>query len=506
MSNNRTINTAKNLSIGAGTQILSLLLSFGIRTAFVVTLGIEYLSVNGLFANILTLLSFTELGIGSAINYSLYKPFAEDDREQIGKLTNLLKRAYNYIAIIILILGLCVVPFLKYIITDVPNIKENIPFLYILFLLNTVVSYVYGYKKSVLIADQKNYIVISIYTVLNTVMIFVQIGILYFLRSFTLFLIAMIIFTLLNNIIATLYVNRKYPWIKDVEKLQLEKNEILPIFQNIKNIVIYKLGSVLLNGSSSIIISGLIKTTLVGLCSNYSMIISSVTTIINQGVAGIAASIGNYNVTATKSDNEKVFQQLSLLSFWAIGVVSLGMACLLTPFVRIWLGEKYLLDDYVVILLVLGFYMLMINSIPSSYRTAMGFFKEARLAPLLAAFLNIVLGVIGAKLWGLLGVFGATVLARLLTYCIIDPYIVYRKGFDKSPFIYYARFICWIIILSISYLISDYLISTIKVVGMKGLIVSSIISIVIFNIIFFICYWRNDTLHQALYRLKFKQK
>ena len=162
MSNNRTINTAKNLSIGAGTQILSLLLSFGIRTAFVVTLGIEYLSVNGLFANILTLLSFTELGIGSAINYSLYKPFAEDDREQIGKLTNLLKRAYNYIAIIILILGLCVVPFLKYIITDVPNIKENIPFLYILFLLNTVVSYVYGYKKSVLIADQKNYIVISI--------------------------------------------------------------------------------------------------------------------------------------------------------------------------------------------------------------------------------------------------------------------------------------------------------------------------------------------------------
>lgn len=502
MNSSRTINTVKNLGIGAGTQIISLLLSFITRTVFVVTLGNEYLSVNGLFTNILTLLSFTELGIGSAIIYSLYRPLALGDREQVGKLINLFSIAYRYIAIAILLLGLCVVPFLSQIISDVPDVKENISLLYILFLLNTVCSYIWGYKKSLLIADQKNYVVITIHTVLNILLVCLQVFILYLTHNFILYLLAFIGITLLNNILTTIYVNKKYSWIVEYEFMKLKAKERISIFANIKNIVIYKLGSVILNGSSSIIISGMIKTTLVGICSNYSMIISAVTTIINQGVAGIAASIGNYNVTASKKDNESVFRQLCLLSFWAVGMVSISMSCLLSPFVKLWLGAEYILDDAVVVILVLGFYTLMINSIPSSFRTAMGLFKEARFAPLFAAIINVLFGILGAKLWGLSGVFVATVLARVLTYCVIDPYYVYKKGFEMSPRSYFIRFLNWILILAASYTISYNIIRMIYVSGFLGLLLDTAICLLIFNVIFFSVYSKNDDLIIIVCRVK----
>ncbi|WP_458410181.1 lipopolysaccharide biosynthesis protein [Bacteroides congonensis] len=502
MASSRTLNTAKNLSVGSGTQIFSLILSFVSRTVFVVTLGNEYLSVNGLFANVLTLLSFTELGIGSAIIYSLYKPLALDDKEQVGKLINLFATAYRYIIVVILLLGFCVIPFLSLIISDVPDVKENISLLYVLFLLNTVGSYVYGYKKSLLIADQKNYVVITIHTILNTILVGMQIAILYLTHNFILYLLSFIGITLLNNILTTVYVNKKYSWISEYECLKLKAEEWTPIFTNIKNIIIYKLGSVILNGSSNIIVSGMIKTTLVGICSNYFMVINAVTTIINQGVAGICASIGNYNVTASKEDNENVFKQLCLLSFWAIGMVSIGMSCLLTPFVKLWLGTEYLLDSIVVVILVLGFYTLMINSVPSSYRTAMGLFKEARLAPLFAAIINIIAGILAAKLWGLSGVFAATVLARLFTYCIIDPYYVYKKGFEMSPKSYYLRFCIWLAILVVSYIGSYIVIKALGVSGIVGLLMDTIVCLLFFNVVFFIIYGRDKDLRIAVNRIK----
>lgn len=500
--NSRTINTAKNLSIGVFAQVLSLVLSFVTRTVFVCTLGNEYLSVNGLFTNILTLLTFTDLGIGSAIIFSLYKPLAENDKPKIGQLINLFKIAYRYIALSILLLGLLVLPFLDSIISDIPNVHEDVRFLYVLFLLNTVVSYIYGYKKSLLIADQKNYVVITIHTILNVTLVALQVIILFATHNFVLYLVTLIVITLLNNILSTIYVNRKYDWISQYENLRLEKEERCLIFSNIKNIVIYKFGSVILSGTDNIIISAFIKTTLVGICSNYTMLINAVTTIINQGVAGISASIGNYNVNASKDENENIFNQLCLLSYWAIGQVTLLMCCLFSPFVKIWLGSDYVLENYVVVILAMGFYTLMINTIPSSYRTAMGYFKEARFAPLFAALLNVILSVIGAKKYGLIGVFGATIIARLLTYCIIDPYFVYSKGFVKTPIKYYARFMFRLILLLLIYMICQLIIGKICVDGISGLLLNSCVCLVIFNIFFMMLYSKNIYLLQAISKIK----
>lgn len=488
----RIKNTIKNVGIGSVLQVVTILLSFVSRTIFVKLLGNDYLSCDGLFTNILTMLSFSELGIGSAIIYSLYKPIADDDRQQIGKLMNLFSTAYRAIAIFIAVAGVCVIPFLQYIVTDVPNVQESISLLYCLFLANTVASYIFGYKRSYLMACQKNYIVLIIQQAMNVVRITVQIVLLLATHNYILYLITTIICTLASNIISTLFVNRRYPWLLDYQKEQLNKEERKPIFENIRAIVQYKLGSVILNGTDNVLISIFIQTAYVGLCSNYTMIISAVNTIIMQACNGMVASIGNYNVKASREDNYRVFNKLFFISFWVFGFCAIMLAVMLTPFVgEVWLGEQFALSKDVVLALSLSFFIAEINIIPSSYRTTMGYFKKARNWPLIAAGLNIVLSIVFARLIGLSGIFFATAVSKLITYNFIDPYLVFKNGFGMNASVYWRKFAGYFCLLVMNYLVSSFIVSLITINGISGFIVKLIACALVSNTFFFLCFFKT---------------
>ena len=159
MEKSRIKNTIRNVRSGIIVQIINKVMAFIVRTVFIRILNTEYLGVNGLFTNILTVLSFAELGIGTAIIFSMYKPVAEDDTDKIKSLMRLYKKSYNTIGIVVFILGICVIPFMKYIIKDAPNIKESIILIYVLFLINTSVSYFFTYKKSIITAHQQESII-----------------------------------------------------------------------------------------------------------------------------------------------------------------------------------------------------------------------------------------------------------------------------------------------------------------------------------------------------------
>lgn len=482
----RVSNTIKNVSAGSLFQVFSMLLSFVSRTVFVKFLGNDYLSCDGLFSNILTLLSFSELGIGSAIIYSLYKPIAEDNKVQIGKLMNLFALAYRYIACFILVGGFCVIPFLNVIITDVPDIKENIILLYVLFLLNTVASYIFGYKRSYLMACQKNYIVLFIYYGVNTFRIIAQIIVLIATRNYVAYLIIMISCTLINNILSTWITDKKYPWLNYFMDNKLSKEERKPIFSNIKSIVQYKLGTVILNGTDNIIISACLKTSLVGICSNYNLIINSVTAVVNQACNGMVASIGNYNVTENRKNRYLIFKRLYTISFWAFGLCSICLAILLTPFIsEIWLGEEYELNYSTVLALSLSFYVTSINIIPSSFRTSLGYFKEARYCPTIAAVINIILSILWAKWFGVAGIFWATVVSKLFTYNVIDPYLVFIKGFNMRFIEYMKLFLKQSFVLVIAYCCAYFSTILIDVKGLFGFLIKAVVCFVVANIIFF---------------------
>ena len=215
MTESRTKNSARNACVAIVSKVIYIVMSFICRTVFIKILGTEYLGVNGLFTNILTMLSFAELGIGVAIIYKMYKPIAEDDHEQIKTLIHFYKRAYATIGTVILILGLMVIPFLGSIIKDSPNIKENLSFIYVLFLVNTSISYFFAYKKSIITGHQKEYIINLITLVVTTVLNILQIVFLFITHNYIVYLLLQIIATVTDNVIASKMANKMYPYIKE---------------------------------------------------------------------------------------------------------------------------------------------------------------------------------------------------------------------------------------------------------------------------------------------------
>ena len=305
MQNSRTANTARNATFGLVSQIINIVLSFISRTIFISVLGAEYLGINGLFTNILMLLSFAELGIGNAIIYGMYKPLATDDKEKIKSLMALYAKAYKLIGTFVFVVGLLVIPFMDLIIKEVPNITENIILIYILFLLNTSLSYFFVYKKSIITVDQKNYIVLlyqQLFKVLQTVL---QITFLWLTGNYLIFLFIQITITLLENIYVSQKADKMYPFLKEKKIESLDKGERHQIFANIKALFLYKFGSVILNGTDNIIISALIGITAVGINSNYVLIISAISAVVGQIMNGFTASIGNLNAVAAKERDRK---------------------------------------------------------------------------------------------------------------------------------------------------------------------------------------------------------
>ena len=420
----------QNASIAFILQIVNLFTTFVVRTIFVKQLGNEYLSLNGLLVNVVSLLSFAELGIGNAIIFSLYEPIATQNYEKINSLMQIFKKAYRWIRIAIIVLGLLITPFINSLVNGV-SVSEDFKLLFWLFIANTYVSYFFAYKKSLLIADQKNYIVALIQQIILIVQSICQCLIIIVLKNFLLYLIFQIIGTMLINIVTSVYVDNHYKYLKN-DTFELSKHEVKSIFDNIKNIFCYKVGAVILNSIDNILISSLIATKLVGLYSNYSMIINALNSVLMQVCNSIAATIGNYNVVNSDEENEGTFRTLFFLSFWVFGICTICLIELLNPFIHIWLGDKYLLDFSTVVIISLVFYITGINQIPSQYRTSFGIFKQAKLVPIIAAIINIVLSIVLGKLVGLNGIFLATIFAKVLTFNIVDPYLIYKNGFHNN--------------------------------------------------------------------------
>lgn len=500
MENKFRKNFFQNASVAFVLQIVNLFSSFVVRTVFVKQLGNEYLSLNGLFVNVVSLLSFAELGIGNAIIFSLYEPVVANNNEKINSLMNVFKKAYRGIRITIIVLGLSITPFINLSVKDI-SINEDFKLLFLLFLANTYVSYFYAYKKSLLIADQKNYIVALAQQIVLIIQSIFQCFVLVIWHNYLLYLVLQMIGTMLTNLLTSSYVDRHYVYLRD-DAPPLTKREVYNIFDNIKNIFCYKVGAVILNSTDNILISALITTKLVGLYSNYSMIISALNGVLMQVCNSIAATIGNYNVVNNDDKNESTFRSIFFVSFWVFGVCTICLAELLNPFVCLWLGDNYLLSFSTIVIISLVFYVTGINQIPSQYRTSFGIFKQAKLVPIIAAFLNIILSIFFGKKIGLNGIFIATIVAKVFTFNIVDPYLIYKNGFNKK----YDRFMIvkvqYFIVLVISFSVVHFLNTFINIDGVYGFLYKSSLTFLLANFLFAILLIRHYEFRKALRGLK----
>jgi len=486
LSGSRTENVMRNAWVAFVTQIITILLNYVNRTVFIKILVIEYLGLNGLCANVLWVLSFAELGIGNALIFSMYKPLGIQDRDKLKSLMALYKKAYSIIGTVIFFAGLALVPFLNLMIKEPPDINENIYLIYILFLVNSTISYFFVYKRSIIIADQKNYIVLLYQQAFIILQIIGQIIFLYFTHEYVYYLVIHILCTFLNNIFIARKADKLYPYLKEGKAKPLIPEERKDIFRNIRALFLNKIGSVVLNGTDNIIISAFIGLTAVGLYSNYYLVLTAFTMVIGQIMSSFTASVGNLNALSDVENKERVFYRIFFITAWIYGFFSIGLYLLLNPFIKLWLGEDFLLSAGVVFSIVLHFYINGMHFAVYTYRITMGLFVHYKYTPIFAAVMNIILSIVMAKYIGLMGVFLATSISRFLTSGIVDPVLVYRKIFNKNPIKYYIVYFIYAFITILLYFIFKIMLSYIPLSGITGFIVKGLIITVLFNLLVFL--------------------
>lgn len=502
MNESRTKNSVKNFSISLAIQVITLIVTFINRTVFIRILNTDYLGVNGLFTNILTILSFAELGLGSAILYSMYKPVKEGDLHTLSALYNLYKKAYRIIAVIILGAGILVVPALQFIIRDQPNITEDIRIIYVLFLANTVCSYLFSYSKSLFTVYQKDYVNVLVERSSHIVCVVLQLLFLWITHNYIGYLIIQISTTLLGNVIIHHWCRIRYGEVTSNKTAVLDKQEVSNVFSNIRSIMFYKIGSVILNATDNIIITRIISVTVVGICSNYTLLISTLESLLSKALNTIVASIGNLNASNSSQAKNKVFKEINFCVYWLYGFCSIEMAILLNKAISVWLGSKYIIDNYwSVLALILNFYIFGTNFGPSNYRVTMGFFKEARTTPIIASIINISLSVfLGLKI-GLFGIYIATSISRILTFGIVDPITVTKKGLGISPTDFYLRQIFAFVITVLNGLLCGIIVEKLPFTGLLGLIIDACVVAIVANIFYCTVYIKSPEFKSVRVRL-----
>lgn len=471
--------------------VLKILISFVAQKIFVNILNIEFLGVNGLFTNIITILSLAELGIGEAIIFNLYKPIAHNDKEMIKSLLKLYEKAYNAIAIVVLGIGISLIPFLKYFIGET-TLDLNFNLVYILFLLQCVASYVLTYKRSILYAYQQNYIISIIDIIYLFVLNIVQLLVLYWTKNYYLYLGIKILCVLAENIVITFISNKKYKFIKEKDVKKLDEKIEKDISNRIKAQLFHKIGGIVVSGTDNIIISNFFGLIVVGLYSNYLMVISAVTSIICQLIGVLIPSIGNLLIENNKQKSFEVYKKIRFFNFWITTFSGVAILVVIQSFIRLWMGNDYLLSFGVVCVLVLNYYLRTMRSSNDVFLGGAGICIETKFVPLVEATLNIAFSIICLKIWGLAGVFIGTIISSLALWCYSYPKFVYKNLLDgkysnyiKENLIYLLIFIA---IASVTYLIS--MIFTINNLWID-IIVRVLLCVIIPNLILLCIYGRT---------------
>lgn len=443
----RTEYSILNIFTGVGGYFLNTVLGFVCRMVFVQCLAADYLGVNGLFTNILTMLSLAELGVGSAIGYALYKPLAENDEEKIASLMKVYATAYRTIGILIAVVGLALMPFIDLIIQEQPNISESIYLLYAINLFNTASSYFFSYRTSLLIAAQRNYIVGGINYAITIIQSALQMVFLLLYRNYLGYLLIQTAGTFAYNVIVSWVATKQFPFIRKKDVKPLPKDEKRVLFGNIRDLMIYKVSSLLVNSTDNILItffSGLATT---GIASNYTLLVNTLNSLLGQVFNGLTASIGNHNASESVEKRYQMFSFLNLMNFWIFGWAALGIFFCSSDLVRLCFGEEYVLSSEIPFVMALNFFSVGMMNAVWTYKHTLGLFHYGRFIQIFTGILNIVFSVLLGTYWGLFGILFATFVARALTSLWYDPYAVFTHGFGKSPVLYVKKLVKYLIVL-----------------------------------------------------------
>lgn len=451
--NSRTKNSIINILTSTSGQLLNIILKFVVRTFFIHTLGKQYLGINGLFSDILTMLSLTELGFDTAINFKLYKPLADGDEKRLRVLMKFYRQVYRIIGTVILILGLGMIPLLPKLIKDYDSLETlgiNAVIIFLLHILRTVSSYLFfAYKSAIIKADQKQYILDIVDYFVEIANSIVQILVLVFTQNFVLYTATVIFFNILRNLIDALIAQKRYPEIFRKEEDSISKEEIVGLLKDCGALFVYKLNGVVLKATDNTVLSIFIGLSMVGMYSNYLLFFNTIRSLLLKVYTAVKASAGNLFAVAEMKTKYQFFQVMNYLTIVLYGTAAIGVAVCSNELIDVWVGADYVIPQpfSTLIGIELLCYGLMNNL--AQIRNISGAFQQMWYRPALGAVVNIVTSVILVQVCGIHGVILGTIIAAISTYFVVDPRVIYKFSFKSYRPVseYYKRNLQYIIVL-----------------------------------------------------------
>lgn len=464
MSQSRIKNSFRNVIVAFISNIFITILSLFTSKVIKEKLGLEVLGLNGVFSNIISVLSLSELGIGTAITFALYKPLAENNEKLIQSLMRFYKKAYQIVALIVTIIGLILLPFLKYFIKSSNYTQTYIIEVYLLFLLNSVVSYFLVYKRTLIIADQKNYIITTFTLVYTYVLKITQFVAVFFTSNYLLYLAVNVVCTFVYNLCINIVCNKLYPYLKDKNIEKLPDDVQNQIVNKIKALFLHSIGTVVVYGTDNILISYFCGIEQAGRYSSYVTIINVIGTLFAIVFDNIKDSVGNFLVSETSERQYDLFKKMFFINQSLVSICSICLLLLLTPLVTYWLGQDATVPFPVVLFLVLNFYFTKNNLTIGTIKTATGLFEPDRYAPLIESVLNLVSSITFAKFLGLFGIVAGTFFSKLAVSCWVGPYVVHKRIFNKKFINYYLNYLPYALRTIIIFTITWFIFGKLQVV------------------------------------------
>lgn len=511
----RTKNSLKNIYISIFSQVIVIMLGFISRKIFIDSLGTEYLGINGLLTNVLSMLSLVEGGIGASIVYNLYKPLAENDKGKIIALIQLYKKLYGILAIIVFLLSLSLYPFLGSIIKEGESISY-IAIVYFIFVLRNIVSYLNAHKWSLINADQKGYVLTRINLVFDIFTTVSKLVILLTTKNYILYLLIDAGIFILQNIYNGRIVNKRYPYIKTKEKYKVDTEIRENLITNVKAIFMHKIGGFCVYGTDNILISAFINIKTVGLYSNYTMIIGQLSALVNPILSSVSASVGNLVAIESEEKNYEIFNVIYLVNFWIYGICAIFLYNLLEPFIDWWIGKGFLLDNLTFLVIIINFYLSGLRSSIGMFKEKAGIFTEDKYVPLVESVVNLGSSIILVKYLGLAGIFLGTTISTITLPFWNQPRLVYKKLFKKPLKEYFIKYSGYAVLTIFAAIVTTNTCNIlIKDVGFISLVLKGIICLIIPNMIFIVILRKSKEFKYIYkiimgilgsFKIKFKQK
>lgn len=495
---NRAQNAARNIFFGLVLNIYQIVVPFIMRTIMIYYMGMEYLGLNSLFTSVLSVLNLAELGVGSAMVYSMYKPIVDDDREQIKSLMRLYQTYYRLIGLVIAITGGILTPFIPHLIHGSLPAGMNVYVLYLLNLAATVLSYwLFAYKNSILDAYQRTDVVSKVTLFTNTVQYLLQAVSIMKFHNYYAYVIMALVGQFLNNIIVAIFATKMYPDLRPGKSL--DKSIVKKINQRIRDLFTSRLGAVVVNSADTLVISAFLGLTMLAKYQNYYYILTAITGMVGVVYTSVTAGIGNSLMVESEEKNVKDLTKFTFIISWIAGFCSSCLLNLYQPFMVLWVGERNLLSFGTVICLAIYFYIIEINQLLNTYKDAGGIWYKDKFRPLVTGLVNVVLNLIMVQFWGIYGIMLSTVLSMLLVGMPWILHNLFTTMFNKKHFKkYFKKLMFYVGITTLNCIVSVFLCSFIQLKPIMTILLRLPICLIVPNLIYFLVYRKQKEFLETL--------